>query len=499
MNRVTSRVLCASAICSLACLICPTEVVGADLVQTGQITIDPPVGPVTLTLQGPASGQSAYGLTLTYISESGAGAGVLRIHDPAGKFQWQFTDALEQDRLAMELIDNHTLRLVSGGNSIVLQPSGDQPGITVNGQRLATLQDTAGFYSAGANPIFNEIRSTGQIFLNGPSANGVHFMSTNGGLGSWIGQFGEDSSLYLQNQANGFYWGALTSSGRWGVGTTNPQAKLDVVDSTSVTTQNYGAVNVGLEFNPADHSYQHFASASGAVTYVTGNKNVLGYIGIRSTASTVFHLSSGYIAQSAASYLTTFNLGAGNIGQAFGLYVDYPKVGGTGRIVNSYGLYVAPQKVNGVDSGYGVYSEGAADKNVFMGSVGVGTASPLTSLQVDGNIGLYSSNGTSVGSPVGASLYLGDGNYVNEYYYNSAPGLSAVFDPDRGNAAALAFYTYNNAPNARVERVRITSTGNIGVGTATPSAKFHVIGNARFDGAMRIERQGDILMGEFGN
>ena len=48
------------------------------------------------------------------------------------------------------------------------------------------------------------------------------------------------------------------------------------------------------------------------------------------------------------------------------------------------------------------------------------------------------------------------------------------------------------------ERLRVTSTGNVGVGTAAPAAKFHVAGSARFDGPVHIEPQGDVLMGEFG-
>lgn len=60
-----------------------------------------------------------------------------------------------------------------------------------------------------------------------------------------------------------------------------------------------------------------------------------------------------------------------------------------------------------------------------------------------------------------------------------------------------------------VERLRITGTGNVGIGTATPGALLEVAGTvkaagaltvtgpARFDGPVRIAPQGDISMGEF--
>ena len=47
------------------------------------------------------------------------------------------------------------------------------------------------------------------------------------------------------------------------------------------------------------------------------------------------------------------------------------------------------------------------------------------------------------------------------------------------------------------ERMRITAAGDIGIGTNEPQARLDVQGNARFSGAVRIEPQGDLTMGEF--
>ena len=99
------------------------------------------------------------------------------------------------------------------------------------------------------------------------------------------------------------------------------------------------------------------------------------------------------------------------------------------------------------------------------GNVGVGTSSPSSKLTVGGN---PPSSGAiaGVGSSGGTSLALSD-NVNSSLYVRHPSGAPATIGTDNGGA--LAFAT-----NGSTERMRIDSTGNVGIGTSSPSKKLEV-------------------------
>ncbi|MFA5877415.1 MAG: immunoglobulin-like domain-containing protein [Candidatus Paceibacterota bacterium] len=143
------------------------------------------------------------------------------------------------------------------------------------------------------------------------------------------------------------------------------------------------------------------------------------------------------------------------------------------------------------------YDATAAPANGLLveGTVGIGTVSPYSKLSVSGgDVGVYSVGATSAGSPVGASLYLGDSNFYNSGFYNSAPGLSAVYGAT-SVAGDLAFYTYAGASNSRSEKMRILSSGNVGIGTTSPSTKLEVYGATAGTEVLRLTNLDSSLAG----
>lgn len=104
-------------------------------------------------------------------------------------------------------------------------------------------------------------------------------------------------------------------------------------------------------------------------------------------------------------------------------------------------------------------------------NVGVGTSSPETTFQVGNGTGLkqfYVKGG-------GYDLVLGaaGGNFLGY----ASQSIVAIFNT---SATPLGISTNASQPiifgtNA-TERFRVTSTGNVGIGTTSPTAKLHVVG-----------------------
>lgn len=97
--------------------------------------------------------------------------------------------------------------------------------------------------------------------------------------------------------------------------------------------------------------------------------------------------------------------------------------------------------------------------NPTGGNVGIGTTSPTASAGY---------NTLSVNGSSGGQITLQTGNAIKGYIYNTSTSL--VVGADLGNALVL------DAGNT--ERMRITSSGNVGIGTSSPSEKLHVVGKA---------------------
>ena len=131
-------------------------------------------------------------------------------------------------------------------------------------------------------------------------------------------------------------------------------------------------------------------------------------------------------------------------------------------------------------------------------NVGIGTTSPNAVLTTDPESGNFSStynnydgvglfirgNGTSGNGNYGPALVFGscDSDTVNQDHKHAA--ISIVQTDTDPNQTGLAFWTHPSATaaDALVNSMRITSAGNVGIGTTsiTSGFKLDVVGDARF-------------------
>jgi hypothetical protein len=107
--------------------------------------------------------------------------------------------------------------------------------------------------------------------------------------------------------------------------------------------------------------------------------------------------------------------------------------------------------------------------------IGIGTFTPSQRLTVEGNIRIQSSqiiNGT-----------FGQLDFFNTAGFSTRPrAFISAYRDDNGDNGMLNFAVSPTTNAVPVVAMTIRETGNIGIGTTTPSTNFHTIGGVRFQG-----------------
>jgi hypothetical protein len=130
------------------------------------------------------------------------------------------------------------------------------------------------------------------------------------------------------------------------------------------------------------------------------------------------------------------------------------------------------------------------------GLVGIGTTSPASLLSIGG--------ATSQGSLLTYTPSQARQGFFNTYYSNSEGLFPQYLDivsygqPDGTNGGGVIRFLTNPVTNssAAVERMRVTSTGNVGVGTSSPAARLVVVEGGG-SGAPLMRFIGNVGNGEY--
>jgi hypothetical protein len=323
-----------------------------------------------------------------------------------------------------------------------------------------------GTSSPTANLQIGGVSGGDKTFQIGSAGATRAIMSTNGSLGTFtIGATNDSSAGTLVFQTGS----ALTERmrinelGNVGIGTNSPADKLQVegniyLGTTNRTIYSGGSANLSLQVNTGQLIFLRSNGANESMRIDADGD--LG-VGTSSPAARVHIVASGLAGQFRIQDVTTdATTKNGVVGGGHYTNAEEPF---SGMLLRSAATD------NKVDIGGGVSTMNAATSIVFStaantttltgtermridstGSVGIGTSSPTSNLQIyNANAAITTNEVAAAGSGVASTRLKYSTNHFGFYV---------------GSANALVTYDYG----AAAERMRINASGNVGIGTSSP-------------------------------
>jgi hypothetical protein len=278
---------------------------------------------------------------------------------------------------------------------------------------------------------------------------------SNTGTTTFAGGLSVNSNFYVQQ--NGWV----------GIGTTNPGAKLEVSGSarysgTSVVPTANGSGD-GLEL-------WYYNGAGGPYGVILSyNRDTSAYKSLRIAGSDI-----GF--EEGNTRIMTID--DGNVG--IGTTSPYAKLSVVGEVVATN--FTATSTTATSTFAGGLRAGGSTGLYVLQnGSVGVGTSSPVSKLDVVGGINFSTNSNLSQN---GVIRIDGNGRYISTLGSVTNPGIQFLSDSNTGiyspSGDTIAVSTGGS------ERVRISSGGNVGIGSTTPVSRLTVSGgDAWIDGLVK--------------
>ncbi len=345
-------------------------------------------------------------------------------------------------------------------------------------------------YSGNGNTIIGN--STGKVGIGTTSPSGILHINAGALADTNIrvqsGASGNHAKLTFSNSLNDVFWTAgyrsgtgdfginygdsfnstgitINTSGNVGIGTTSPTTKLDVAGT--------GRFITGLTVDSGTTPFLYFSSArtSGNSGHIKDDGNMSfvkteagGGFKWFNNSTALMHLDSGA------------NLGVGIVNPSAKLEVQNGVLGASIKVSNSGGGYASLDVSSNASSVASLNFTNSLSLN--GGNVGIGNANPAYKLSIippstygnaeDGNININSApSGGTVSSPTTVGgIVFGDQNVTNGY-----SGRIAVIqdNPSASTSSHMRFYTNAGGGNTITsERMRITSNGNVGIGTTAP-------------------------------
>ena len=250
----------------------------------------------------------------------------------------------------------------------------------------------------------------------------------------------------------------IDNAGNVGVGTSSPAERLHVVGDVRVDTDLYIQPTNKFYLDGGNDTYISEAAANQMV-FNTGGAEKLR---INSSGSLLGGITSQVGVGGTPADVNSFELGRGYLNLARDDTASAKQITfGKNGAVHSY--------IETTSSGL----------NIGGANVGIGRTSPVSKLDV------YNSSGTT---PAFTTFNAGNSSDITSFAAHAALQLicyqsegnpytktsAIIANADGTVPSEMQFWTKTNGASSAAERMRIDSSGNLGIGTTSPSKKLHI-------------------------
>jgi hypothetical protein len=286
--------------------------------------------------------------------------------------------------------------------------------------------------SAATGGTFTTVTAT--TVVNGLGAVGTPSYTFTGDLNTGMWSPAADTLAFSEGGVEAM---RINSSGNVGIGTTTPNAALEV--------SRYAASAV-INITSGSNTFQAFENTSGDASLINYGSG---------RAITISQSGAGNINFGVNGSERMRIDSAGNVGIGTSAPTEKLDVVGNAKISSGSSFYWgdATCQITAVNAGAMRFLTGTASEKMRIegnGNVGIGNTAPTTTLDVSGSITSRS------GSVIADTLT----NYGANLVINAAGGLDTIFQTNG------------------TERMRLVTGGNFGIGTSAPGTKLEVADSA---------------------
>ena len=430
--------------------------------------------------------------TNIYLDNGGAGGASLKIGVTGSTST--YINSLDAHPIIFSTTNTERMRLTASGNlGLGVTPSAwntVQPVFQIGYTAFSAYQNTQAIYSS------NGVYTSGWKYLSNTNATYYSQNEAGPGIHAWFNApSGTAGNAISFTQAM-----TLNASGNLSIGNTNDTYKLDVTGTgrfTGVTYFTGGNIQV-LNSNASGYSVTTYAS-----TGTSGRSFDIGVGGSTSAQPNRF-----YIYDNGADALRFYidSTGAATFSSSVTANNFY-SIGTTGFWSDAYDVRRNGFYADGTNLIFRAGTSGTGEQTRMViaqatGNVGIGTTSPGAALEVKGfgttnfasgkgNLFISPGGTACQGAGCGGTLTFGtwlNGDLSVPYRIAAIRGISES-STSNNNKGALIFGTATTDDSVNIcEQMRITSGGNVGIGTTSPTNKLTVQSNST---QLRLETASD--------